>query len=121
MPRTLADLTDDERKALLNAHWERMVRDEIAAPVGTNKPIASPLGATGALPHDLATHLVPGSGAGGTHAWDVKGICGADALKNKDKVTQPAIKFGFSGGPEGGVLSSMEIAGKAKAIGRKPK
>ena len=114
MPRTLADLTDNERKALLNAHWERMVRDEIASPVGTNDHVASPLGATAALPHDLAPHLVPGTGAGGTHAWDVKGICGVEAVRNKDKVGQPAIKFGFSGGPEGGVLSSMEISRKPR-------
>jgi hypothetical protein len=113
MPRTLADLTDAERKALLNAHWDSMVRDEIASPVGTNSPIDSPLGKTAALPHDLASHLVPGRGAGATHAWDVKGICGVDALKNADKVSQPGVKLGFSGG-EGGTLSSMEISGPQK-------
>ena len=57
MPRNLVDLTADERKELLNHVWDRMVAEEITSPTGTNVPIASPLGATGKLPHDLAPHL----------------------------------------------------------------
>jgi len=94
MPRTLADLSDAERKALLNAHWERLNDAEIALPVGTNTPIASPLGATGPLPADLAAHLKPGRGGGLTHAWNVNGVCDEPGLGLKDKVTLPAAKVG---------------------------
>jgi hypothetical protein len=97
MPRTLADLSDEERKALLNAHWDRLNDAEIALPVGTNAPIASPLGKTGPVPSDLAAHLIPGRGAGLTHAWNVNGICDEPGLGLKDKVSQPAANVATLG------------------------
>lgn len=73
MPRNLVDLTADERKELLNHVWDRMVAEEIASPSGTNVPIASPLGAAGHLPHDLAPHLQDIlKGRGGLAAADWK-------------------------------------------------
>jgi hypothetical protein len=74
MPTTLADMSDADRKALLNAHWDSLVQKEMASPIGTTTPIPSPVGGPSAVPKDLAAHLVPGS-AGLTHAWNVYGLC----------------------------------------------
>ena len=59
MPRSLKDLSLDERKALLNRVWENMVASEIASPDGANETIDSPLGTTKPVPHDLAEHVRP--------------------------------------------------------------
>lgn len=71
MPRTLADLSEDERKALLNHVWHQMVATEIASPLGTDVPIVSPLGQTGALPHDLAPHLAGGLNPNAVMDWKI--------------------------------------------------
>jgi hypothetical protein len=88
MPRNLVDLSADERKELLNHVWDRMVATEIASPSGTNEHIASPLGTTGKLPHDLAPHLQdmlkhPGGGLGAADWKILNGSCAApDAVAN---------------------------------------
>lgn len=73
MPRTLKDLSSDERKALLNRVWDNMLATEIASSVGTDEEIASPLGKAGVVPSDLAEHIRPFlSGAGGALAdWKI--------------------------------------------------
>ena len=116
MPRTLSDLSDEERKALLNAHWDRLNEAEIPLAVGTNAPIASPLGRTGPLPADLAAHLQPGRGGGLTHAWDVNGICDAPGAGLKDRVSRPSAKVAKAGKAKKAKKAGK--AGKARKTGR---
>jgi hypothetical protein len=72
MPRTLKDLSNDERKALLNRVWDNMVATEIASSVGANEEMASPLGKAGAVPADLADHIRPFVSADGGALADWK-------------------------------------------------
>lgn len=75
MARSLKDLSEEERKALLNAHWDDLVRKDGSG------DLASPLGQTAKVPADIASHLLPGRA--NPAAWGIVngGGCGKSALE----------------------------------------
>jgi hypothetical protein len=89
MPRTLADMNDDERKALLNNVFTRLVEAETEA-TGKRPDVTSPVTAKTNVPVDLAPHLnVHDLGGGLKHAWDVNGICAAPNADRLSTVRTP--------------------------------
>jgi hypothetical protein len=75
MPRNLRDLSEEERAALLEAHWDALLEaDAEASTEAVSAPRASAVASR--LPANLAPHLKPGNLA----SWGIiNGSCGGGA------------------------------------------